>query len=147
MIRALLSLLENDSLQARVMETAKRIRNAYSDFTADIAATFEEEGDSYVFVLNVPTDITSTNVNVEYDDETNMVTVEFSYVNGNCKTKMVVSESLPSNADPDTLSATVVNGVFTLVVDKLPEPAPEPEPVEEAKADSIVVEVKRKNRK
>jgi HSP20 family molecular chaperone IbpA len=60
---------------------------------------------------------------------------------------MVVSESLPSNADPDTLSATVVNGVFTLVVDKLPEPEPEPEPVEEAKADSIVVEVKRKNRK
>ena len=96
-------------------------------------------------VIIKPDGMTSADVNVEYDDETNLVTVEMSRKTNNFSSNMSWVETLPKDADPDTLSATVVNGVFTLIVDKLPEPSPEP--VEESKADSIFVEVKRKNRK
>lgn len=145
MFRTLLSLLNDDGLQTRVSEAANSLRKAYSNVYGNFGASFEEEEGNYVFVLNVPDGMTSADVNVEYDDETNLVTVEMSRKTNNFSSNMSWVETLPKDADPDTLSATVVNGVFTLVVDKLPEP--EPEPVEEAKADSIVVEVKRKNRK
>lgn len=145
MFRTLLSLLNDESLQARVMETANGLRKAYSNVYSNFDASFEEEGDNYVFVLNVPEGITSADVNVEYDDETNLVTVEMSRKTNNFSSMMSWAETLPVNADPDTLSATVTNGVFTLIVDKFPEPV-EAEEVDES-VDPIVVKVKRKNRK
>ena len=59
---------------------------------------------------------------------------------------MMATETLPANADADTLAATVTNGVFTLVVDKLPEPVKEEAPEEAAPIDPIVVPIKRKNK-
>ena len=146
MFRTLLSMLNDELICTRVADTANRLAKAYMDASANLDATFEEEGDNYVFVLNVPSDVTSSNVNVEYDDETNMVTVEVTREGEKFSSNMSISETLPANADPDTLSATVTNGVFTLVVDKLPEVV-EAEPVAEAVVDPIVVSVKRKNRK
>ena len=146
MFRTLLSLLDDESIRTRIVATANNLCKAYTDASANLDASFEEEGDNYVFVLNVPKDTTSADVNVEYDDETNAVSVEISREGEKYSTKMVYVETLPANADPDTLSATVTNGVFTLIVDKLPEPV-ESEPVCEAVVDPIVVAVKRKNRK
>jgi hypothetical protein len=42
------------------------------------------------------------------------------------------------------MSATVVNGVFTIVVEKLPEP--EPEAIVEPSVDPIKVVIKKKNK-
>ena len=44
------------------------------------------------------------------------------------------------------MAATVANGVFTLVVDKLPEPVKEEAPEDAAPVDPIVVPIKRKNK-
>jgi HSP20 family molecular chaperone IbpA len=110
----------------------------------NLNSTFEEEDNNYVYVLNVPESLSTNDVNVEYDDETRLVTVEITNKVGNSTYSMTNVEMLPINADPDTMSATVVNGVFTLIVDKMPEVEPEPEV--EPYVEPIKVTIKRKNK-
>ena len=140
MLRTLLSMLNDRDYLSEVRETLSGLKQAY----ANTLSSFEEEGDSYVMVLNVPEGLTSSDVNVEYDDEANTVTVETNYERGSVVYSMKATETLPDDADVDTMAATVVNGVFTLVVDKLPETVqevPEVTPI-----DPVVVPIKRKNK-
>ena len=141
MLRTLLSMLNDRDYLSEVRETLSGLKQAY----ANTLSSFEEEGNSYVMVLNVPEKLTSSDVNVEYDDETNTVTVETNYERGSVVYSMKATETLPADADVDTMAATVVNGVFTLVVDKLPEPVEEEAP-EVAPVDPVVVPIKRKNK-
>ena len=141
MLSTLLSLLNDKDYLSEVRETLNGLKQAY----ANTLSSFEEEGDSYVMVLNVPEGLTSSDVNVEYDDEANTVTVETNYERGSVVYSMKAIETLPADADVDTMAATVVNGVFTLVVDKLPEPVEEETP-EVAPIDPVVVPIKRKNK-
>ena len=141
MLRTLLSMLNDRDYLSEVRETLNGLKQAY----ANTLSSFEEEGDSYVMVLNVPEGLTSSDVNVEYDDESNTVTVETNYERGSVVYSMKATETLPADADVDTMAATVVNGVFTLVVDKLPEPVEEEIP-EVAPIDPVVVPIKRKNK-
>lgn len=141
MLRTLLSMLNDRDYLSEVRETLNGLKQAY----ANTLSSFEEEGDSYVMVLNVPEGLTSSDVNVEYDDEANTVTVETNYERGSVVYSMKATETLPADADVDTMAATVVNGVFTLVVDKLPEPVEEETP-EVAPIDPVVVPIKRKNK-
>ena len=141
MFRTLLSMLNDRDYLSEVRETLNGLKQAY----ANTLSSFEEEGDSYVMVLNVPEGLTSSDVNVEYDDEANTVTVETNYERGSVVYSMKATETLPADADVDTMAATVVNGVFTLVVDKLPEPVEEEIP-EVAPIDPVVVPIKRKNK-
>ena len=142
MFRTLLSMLNDRDYLSDVRESLCSLKQA----CADTLSSFEEEGDSYVMTLNVPEGLKSSDVNVEYDDETNTVTVETSYKRGSVAYSMKATETLPADADVDTMAATVVNGVFTLVVDKLPEPVKEEAPEEAAPIDPIVVPIKRKNK-
>lgn len=149
MIRTLLSMLNDEQTLARLVERANRLYSNYSNTVSNVVsnvnATFEEEGASYVLVLNVPETLTSSDVNVEFDDDTNALTVEYEYKTDHTTYSMSMSETLPEDADVDTLSATVTNGVFTVVVDKLPEPAEEiVEP--EATVDPVIVTIKRKRK-
>lgn len=144
MIRTLLSALNNADLRSELMETAASLRKTYSNLVSNATATFEEEGDSYVMVINVPETLTSSDVNVEYDDETNSVSVETHYKRGNLTYGMTVVETLPEDADVDTLAATVTNGVFTIVVDKLPVEELVEEP--EVQVDPVKVTIKRKRK-
>ena len=141
MLRTLLSMLNDKDYLSEVRETLNGLKQAY----ANTLSSFEEEGDSYVMVLNVPEGLTSSDVNVEYDDEANTVTIETNYERGSVVYSMKATETLPADADVDTMAATVVNGVFTLVVDKLPEPV-EGETPEVASIDPVVVPIKRKNK-
>lgn len=140
MLRTLLSMLNDRDYLSEVRETLSGLKQAY----ANTLSSFEEEGDSYVMVLNVPEGLTSSDVNVEYDDEANTVTVETNYERGSVVYSMKTTETLPADADVDTMAATVVNGVFTLVVDKLPETVQEVPEV--APIDPVVVPIKRKNK-
>ena len=140
MLRTLLSMLNDRDYLSEVRETLNGLKQAY----ANTLSSFEEEGDSYVMVLNVPEGLTSSDVNVEYDDEANTVTVETNYERGSVVYSMKATETLPDDADVDTMAATVVNGVFTLVVDKLPETVQEVP--EAAPIDPVVVPIKRKNK-
>lgn len=144
MIRTLLSMLNDERIYARFAKTANGLREAYSNVMNNINSTFVEEDGNYVYSLNVPTELTSADVNVEYDDETKSVTVEIEHKHGNTSYKMTTYETLPSDANIDTMSATVVNGVFTIVVEKLPEP--EPEAIVEPSVDPIKVVIKKKNK-
>ena len=144
MIRTLLSMLNDEALQTRVMETANGLRKAYSNVMNNLNSTFVEEDGNYVYVLNVPNALTSADVNVEYDDETNSVSIEVSRKCGNASYKMTSYETLPYNADPDTMSATVVNGVFTLIVEKRPEPEVVESKIQD---DPIKITIKRKHNK
>ena len=142
MFRTLLSMLNDRDYLSEVRESLCSLKQA----CADTLSSFEEEGDSYVMVLNVPEGLTSSDVNVEYDDEANTVTVETNYKRGSIAYSMKATETLPADADVDTMAATVTNGVFTLVVNKLPEPVKEEAPEEAAPVDPIVVPIKRKNK-
>lgn len=142
MIRTLLSMLNDERLYARFAKTANGLREAYSNVMNNINSTFVEEDGNYVYSLNVPTELTSADVNVEYDDETKSVTVEIEHKHGNTSYKMTTYETLPVDANIDTMSATVVNGVFTIVVEKLPEP----EAIIEPSVDPIKVVIKKKNK-
>lgn len=142
MLRTLLSMLNDRDYLSEIRESLNSLKQACTD----TLSTFEEEGDSYVMVLNVPEGLTSSDVNVEYDDETNTVTVETNYKRGSIAYSMKATETLPADADVDTMAATVTNGVFTLVVNKLPEPVKEEAPEEAAPVDPIVVPIKRKNK-
>ena len=142
MFRTLLSMLNDRDYLSEVRESLSSLKQA----CADTLSGFEKEGDSYVMALNVPEGLTSSDVNVEYDDEANTVTVETKYERGSVVYSMKATETLPADADVDTMTATVVNGVFTLVVDKLPEPVKEEVTEEAAPIDPIVVPIKRKNK-
>lgn len=142
MLRTLLSMLNDRDYLSEIRESLNSLKQACTD----TLSTFEEEGDSYVMVLNVPEGLTSSDVNVEYDDEANTVTVETNYKRGSIAYSMKATETLPADADVDTMAATVANGVFTLVVNKLPEPVKEEAPEEAAPVDPIVVPIKRKNK-
>ena len=142
MFRTLLSMLNDRDYLSEIRESLNSLKQACTD----TLSTFEEEGDSYVMVLNVPEGLTSSDVNVEYDDEANTVTVETNYKRGSIAYSMKATETLPADADVDTMAATVTNGVFTLVVNKLPEPVKEEAPEEAAPVDPIVVPIKRKNK-
>lgn len=144
MFRTLLSMLNDEKLRTRFAESANGLCKAYSDVMNNLNSTFEEEDNNYVYVLNVPESLTTNDVNVEYDDETRLVTVEITNKVGNSTYSMTTVEMLPINADPDTMSATVVNGIFTLIVDKMPEVEPEPEV--EPYVEPIKVTIKRKNK-
>ena len=142
MFRTLLSMLKDESIRTQVMDATDSLRKAYSNVMYNLNSTFEEEDNNYVYVLNVPESLTTNDVNVEYDDETRLVTVEITNKVGNSTYSMTNVEMLPINADPDTMSATVVNGVFTLIVEKMPEVEPEVEP----EVGPIKVTIKRKNK-
>ena len=142
MLRTLLSMLNDRDYLSEIRESLSSLKQACTD----TLSTFEEEGDSYVMVLNVPEGLTSSDVNVEYDDEANTVTVETNYKRGSIAYSMKATETLPADADVDTMAATVTNGVFTLIVNKLPEPVKEEAPEEAAPVDPIVVPIKRKNK-
>ena len=142
MFRTLLSMLNDRDYLSEVRESLSSLKQACTD----TLSSFEEEGDSYVMTLNVPEGLKSSDVNVEYDDETNTVTVETNYKRGSIAYSMKATETLPADADVDTMAATVTNGVFTLVVNKLPEPVKEEAPEEAAPVDPIVVPIKRKNK-
>ena len=144
MIRTLAALLGDADLRSHLMETACSLRNGFSNFVNNMDASFVDEGDTYVMVVNVPESLTSQDVNVEYDDETNTVSIETEYKRGNLSYGMSLTETLPEDADPDTLSATVTSGVFTLIVDKKPEPVEVVEP--EATVDPVIVTIKRKRK-
>lgn len=137
----MLSLLSDKDFQCRA-------RKSLTDFVNQLNfnSAFELEDNTYVMVLNVPEATTGNDIDVEYDEETNTLSVKYSFENSRMSFSNTVVETLPSNADVDTLTARVVNGVLTVTVDALPEPEPEEEILEEEYVDPTVVSIKRKNK-
>ena len=135
MLRTLLTLLNDADLQCRARKAYNEVVKPFINF----GSSFEEEGNSYILVDNLPDGFTGENVNT--------ITVEVAYKTENTSFRRTFTEVLPTDADLDTLTARVDNGVLTVVVDRRPEPVPEPEPEPEASSvDPTHVEIKRKRK-
>lgn len=87
---------------------------------------FKEESGSYVLVVKTCDGVDNRHVEVEYNDNNNTVRITTNYSqtdsNGNYGYHGYIEKVLPKDADPDTLVANVVNGLVTIIVDKLPLP-------------------------
>lgn len=149
MFRTLLTLFNDADFQSRAREVFDELNgfvepyvDNFSTFVDDVPS-FVSEGDSYVLVLRVPDGLNGENIDVEIDEEENTLTVKTSYESKKVKYSREYLETLPSDADLDTLSARVSNGVLSVVVDKLPEPETEPET---DAVDPTYVEIKRKKK-
>ena len=136
-----LTLLSDADLQCRMRKAYDEVVKPFINF----GSSFEDEGNSYVLVDNLPDGFTGENVNVEVDEDENLITVEVAYKTENTSFRKTFTEVLPTDADLDTLTARVDNGVLTIVVDRLPEPEPESEPVTDS-VDPTYVEIKRKRK-
>lgn len=141
MFRTFLTLLSDADLQCRMRKAYDEVVKPFINF----GSSFEDEGNSYVLVDNLPDGFTGENVNVEVDEDENLITVEVAYKTENTSFRKTFTEVLPTDADLDTLTARVDNGVLTIVVDRLPEPEPESEPVTDS-VDPTYVEIKRKRK-
>ena len=143
MLRTLLTLLNDADLQYRARKAYNEVVKPFINF----GSSFEEEENSYILVDNLPDGFTGENVNVEVDEDENTITVDVAYKTENSSFRRTFTETLPTDADLDTLTARVDNGVLTVVVDKLPEPEPEPESKPETNSvDPTHVEIKRKRK-
>lgn len=141
MLRKMLALLSDEDFQCRA-------RKSLTDFVNQLNfnSAFEREGDTYIMVLNVPSQTVGSDVEVEYDEGDNTLTVSYEFENSNISFSNTIRETLPADADVDTINARVVNGVLTVTVDALPEPEPEVEEVVEEPVDTTVVSIKRKSK-
>ena len=141
MINSLLRLLGDYDfgyLENRLNDGLERLKKTFgAAFTS-----FDDMEDHYELVMDVADDAKASNVTVDYEDETRELTVEYKYETESFKNRSVFKETLPQDADPDTIEAIVEDGQLTITIEKLEEP--EEEQVEEEEVDDRVVKVNRK---
>jgi len=142
MLNSLIRLLDDsnlDYLENRLSAGIDRFKKAFgAAFTS-----LEDKEDHYELALDVADDAKASNVSVNYDDETRELSVEYKYESANYKNTATVIETLPVDADEETIGATVENGKFTLTVWK--KVVEDNEPEEEV--SDVIVPINRKNRK
>lgn len=143
MFRTLLSILDNpyyEDVFSRKIYTSFPFKN--------LSTSFEEEGDSYIKVINLPYGMKHNNINVEYDEDNKTLTVELTDSTEHSSYSSKFTETLPSDADVDTISARVDSNVLTIVIDKLPEPEVNEDCEEETNVatEPIIIDVKRKKK-
>lgn len=124
-----------------VSSLAEEVANLKRDFNGRFnlvnGSSFEDKGDFYELTLEVAEDATAKNVTVDLED--GVVTVSYEYkANGVYATSKVV-ETLPEDADEDTLEASVEDGVVSITVDKVEELEVEDEP-----EDTRTIKINRK---
>jgi HSP20 family molecular chaperone IbpA len=95
-------------------------------------------------VLNVPSQTVGSDIDVEYDEDNNTLSVSYSFNNKSVSFSNTVVETVPEDADTDTINARVVNGVLTVTMDVLPEVEEELDEVDHV--DPTFVSVKRKTK-
>jgi hypothetical protein len=58
--------------------------------------------------------VTSENVNIELNEDENQLTISSNYESDGCKYSTSITETLPNNADYDTMKAVLIKGVLTI---------------------------------
>ena len=142
MLNTLMRLLDDSNLNYLENRLYAGLENLKKTFSP-ILSSLEDKDDHYELVLNVANDAKASNVSVDFDDETRELTVEYKYDSKNYKSRSTVVELLPTDADEDSIEATVENGKLEITIWKKEEPEDEPE----EEIDDTVVKVNRKNKK
>lgn len=103
-------------------------------------SSFEEKDGQYVLEINVGEDAKPSNFTVDFDEDTNVLSVEYSVENENSCRYSSVTETLPTDADTNTIDASLVDGVFKVTIDKVKKVEEQEEEV-----DDTVIRVNRKS--
>lgn len=98
-----------------------QFNHAVKSYFGNVESSLKKTDKGYELVVPVANDATAKNVTVDFDDEDRLLTINYSYKSKNCSTTTTVSETLPKDADADTLSASVIDGELKISVDFLPK--------------------------
>lgn len=141
MLTELISLLNNydSTFENRLSAGIDRFKKAFGAYFTSL----EDKDDHYELVLDVAEDAKASNVKVDFDDETRELSVDYKYESKNCTSRSTIVETLPVDADEDSIEASVENGVLTILIGKKEVIEAEPE----KEVDDTVVKINRKNRK
>lgn len=137
MFNSLIQLLSDSELENRLWGTLNRCLTPFSG----LDSSFDKTEDGYNLVLDVAKDATASNVSVDFDDETHILTVAYNYKNVNSTTSTTIKETLPDDADEETLEATVADGKLTITVKRRVDPVCEDDATPQ---DPTVVPIRRK---
>ena len=140
MLNSLIRLLDDSNLnylENRLSAGLDRFKKALGTSFS----TIEDKEDHYELVLDVAADAKASNVTVDFDDDTRELSIEYKYEAKNYSNISSIVETLPFDADEDSIEATVDDGKLTILIQKKVVEYS----AEEAPAN--VVKVNRKNRK
>lgn len=140
MLNSLIRLLDDSNLNYLENRLSGGIDRLKKAFGASFS-TIEDKGDHYELVLDVAADAKASNVTVDFDDDTRELSIEYKYEAKNYSNISSIVETLPYDADEDSIEATVDDGKLTILIQKK---------VVENSAEEVpanVVKVNRKNRK
>lgn len=80
----------------------------------DISSFKLEEDNTFKATFYLFEKVTSENVNIELNEDENQITISSNYESNGCKYSTSITETLPKNADYDTLKAVLNKGVLTV---------------------------------
>lgn len=122
MLNQLLSLFNNENLerfQTMLEKEFKMLESKYDDKSLFVDETsFKEVNGNYVMTLNVKEN--SNNDNIKIDFKNKVVTVTYTEKSLKTERTVKVLETIPNDADENTLDAYVENGKLIITVSKKP---------------------------
>lgn len=142
MLNSLIRLLDDSNLnylENRLSAGIDRFKKAFGAYFTSL----EDKEDHYELILDVAEDANAGNVTVDFDDETRELSIEYKYESENYKNASSIVETLPADADEDTIEASVEGGKLSISIGK--KVVEEDDRKDEG--DNTVVRVNRKNRK
>lgn len=98
-----------------------QFNHAVKSYFGNVESSLKKTDKGYELVVPVADDATAKNVTVDFDDEDRLLTIKYSYKSKNCSTATTISETLPEDADAETLSASVSGGKLKVSADFLPK--------------------------
>ena len=119
MLNYLLELLDNKELMSNVETALYGLNKLFSNEFVSYNS-FEDCGDHYELTIDTREDIDEDNINIEItDDKILKVVVEKDADNDYYKS--VTKETLPADADADTMTANLNDDVIVIAVEKKKE--------------------------
>ena len=114
------SIFENSKEFEDALNLVKDMFHPLTESNNDFELEYPVNGKpTYVLVMNVPQSVTNKDVDIEYDEDENIISISYSAKLGEDSIiDMDLEKSLPVDSNPETLSAVVVNGVLTVTVEQ-----------------------------
>lgn len=126
MLNALMKLFEGVDYKRLEEELEKQFSDFDKNFSCCLKTikpiisentSFVDVGGHYEMKFAVQKDTTEDNIKINLEGDTLEIT--YKECNKNSERLLIMTETLPKNADDSTLDASVVDGVLIITVDKL----------------------------
>lgn len=126
MLNALMKLFDNVDYKRLEEELEKQFSDFDKNFSCCLKTikpiisedtSFVDVGGHYEMKFAVQKDTTENNIKIYLEGDT--LEVNYKECNKNSERLLIITETLPKDADDSTLDASVVNGMLIITVDKL----------------------------